>query len=214
MKNILKFLAISLMIMSFSSAKAEIQYGFAITAGQADVSGTETEGTAADTSDRSKSIKETFVGGDIFIESVSDSGMTYGLSYVPIDVKLGSGSRTDTATTTAAGGAENDTGTRTAEADLSDLVTAYANIPFGTNGWYTLLGVHMATVETTETLNTNAYPNEDIFGAQIGFGQRNGNMKYEFSYSNFEEINISSAAGANSVSADADVLQFRLSYGF
>jgi len=68
--------------------------------------------------------------------------------------------------------------------------------------------------ETTETLNTNAYPNEDIFGAQIGFGQRNGNMKYELSYSNFEEINISSAGGANSVSADADVLQFRLSYGF
>ena len=201
------------MIMSFSSAKAEIQYGFAITAGQADISGTETEGTAADTSDRSKSIKETFVGGDIFIESVSDSGMTYGLSYVPIDVKLGSGSRTDTSTG-ADVASEADTGTRTAEADLSDLVTAYANIPFGTNGWYTLLGVHMATVETTETLNTNAYPNEDIFGAQIGFGQRNGNMKYEFSYSNFEEINISSAAGANSVSADADVLQFRLSYGF
>ena len=213
MKNILKFLAASLMIMSFSSVKAEIQYGFAITAGQADVSGTETEGTAADTSDRSKSIKETFVGGDIFIESISDSGMTYGLSYVPLDVKLGSGSRTDTSTG-ADVASEADTGTRTAEADLSDLVTAYANIPFGTNGWYTLLGVHMATVETTETLNTNAYPNEDIFGAQIGFGQRNGNMKYEFSYSNFEEINISSAAGANSVSADADVLQFRLSYGF
>ena len=201
------------MIMSFSSVKAEIQYGFAITAGQADVSGTETEGTAADTSDRSKSIKETFVGGDIFIESISDSGMTYGLSYVPLDVKLGSGSRTDTSTG-ADVASEADTGTRTAEADLSDLVTAYANIPFGTNGWYTLLGVHMATVETTETLNTNAYPNEDIFGAQIGFGQRNGNMKYELSYSNFEEINISSAGGANSVSADADVLQFRLSYGF
>ena len=213
MKNILKFLAASLMIMSFSSVKAEIQYGFAITAGQADVSGTETEGTAADTSDRSKSIKETFVGGDIFIESISDSGMTYGLSYVPLDVKLGSGSRTDTSTG-ADVASEADTGTRTAEADLSDLVTAYANIPFGTNGWYTLLGVHMATVETTETLNTNAYPNEDIFGAQIGFGQRNGNMKYELSYSNFEEINISSAGGANSVSADADVLQFRLSYGF
>jgi len=213
MKNILKFLTASLMIMSFSSVKAEIQYGFAITAGQADVSGTETEGTAADTSDRSKSIKETFVGGDIFIESISDSGMTYGLSYVPLDVKLGSGSRTDTSTG-ADVASEADTGTRTAEADLSDLVTAYANIPFGTNGWYTLLGVHMATVETTETLNTNAYPNEDIFGAQIGFGQRNGNMKYELSYSNFEEINISSAGGANSVSADADVLQFRLSYGF
>ena len=93
MKSILKILAASLMIMSLTSAKAEIQYGFAIIAGQADVSGTESEGTNPDTSDRSKTIKETFVGGDIFIESVTDEGVALGLSYVPVKIELGSGSR-------------------------------------------------------------------------------------------------------------------------
>ena len=214
MKNILKILAASLMIMSLTSAKAEIQYGFAIIAGQADVSGTETEGTNPDTSDRSKTIKETFVGGDIFIESVTDEGVALGLSYVPMKIELGSGSRTDTAVAAASGGAENDTGTRTASAELSNLITAYTNIPISSNGLYTLLGVHMATVETTETLNTESYGDEDIFGAQIGLGVRNGNIKYELAYSDFEDIKISSSGGANSVSADADVLSLRLSYAF
>ena len=49
--------------------------------------------------------------------------------------------------------AENDDGTRTASADVSDLITLYTNSPVGGNGWYGLLGYHMATVETNETLN-------------------------------------------------------------
>ena len=50
---------------------------------------------------------------------------------------------------------ENDDGTRTASADVSDLITLYTNIPMGTNGWYALLGGHLATVTTTETLADN-----------------------------------------------------------
>ena len=146
------------------------------------------------------------------MEVVSDSGMTYGVSYVPVDVELGSGERTDA---NGSDPAENDDGTRSASADVSDLITLYTNIPVGGNGWYGLLGYHFATIETTETLNSSSYPNEDITGYQIGIGQRIDTFKYELSYSDFEDINISSSGGnTNSVSADADALTFRISFGF
>ena len=51
-----------------------------------------------------------------------------------------------------------------------------------------------------------------IYGAQIGLGFRNGNLKYEASYSDFGDIDVSS--DNNKVTADADSMQFRISYGF
>ena len=210
----LNILVATLMFAFFTSVKAEIQFGFGLIAGQTSVDGTETEGTAADTSTRSASFDEVFVGGDIFVEMVQDGGMTYGLSYVPLDIEIGSGSRTDSSTG-ADVASEADTGTRTASADLSDLVTVYANVPFGGNGFYGLVGAHMVTVKTSETLNESSYGNEDIFGYQLGFGQRSGNLKLELAYSDFEDIDLSSSGGGtNSISADADAITFRMSYGF
>ena len=73
----------------------------------------------------------------------------------------------------------------------------------------------MVTVSTDETLNESSYGNEDIEGYQLGIGQRSGNFKYEFAYSDFEDISISSTGGGtNSISADADALTFRMSYAF
>lgn len=204
----------TIMFTFFTSLNAEIQYGFSLITGQTDISGSETEGTAADTSIRTKSIKEVFVGGDIFVESVADGGVTYGISLVPLDIEIGNGSRTDT----SAGAdiaSEADTGNRTASADLSNLITLYANVPMGTSGWYALLGGHYTTVSTNESLNESSYGDEDIYGMQIGLGLRGGNLKYELSYSDFEDINISSSGGGtNSITADADALTFRISYGF
>ena len=211
MKKIFALIS-TLFFLSTVSVKADVQFGFGLMTGQVSSSGTETEGTAADTSDRSKSFDELFFGADLFMEVVSDSGMTYGVSYVPVDVELGSGERADA---NGSDPAENDDGTRSASADVSDLITLYANIPVGDNGWYGLLGYHFATIETTETLNSSSYPNEDITGYQIGIGQRIDTFKYELSYSDFEDINISSSGGnTNSVSADADALTFRISFGF
>ena len=202
----------TILFLTSVSVKADVQFGFGLMTGQVSTDGTESEGTAADTSNRSKSLDEIFIGGDLFMEFVADSGMTYGISYVPVDVELGSGGRTDVNGSDAA---ENDDGTRTASADVSDLMTLYTNIPVGDNGWYGLLGYHFATIETSETLNESSYPDEDITGYQIGLGQRIDKFKYELSYSDFEDINISSTGGGtNSVSADADALTFRISFGF
>ena len=213
MKKIIA-LTSTLLFLTIASVKAEMQFGFGLMTGQLSADGTETEGTAADTSTRSKSFEEFFFGGDLFMENVSDSGFTVGLSLVPIDIEIGDGTRSDDSGS-ADIASEADTGTRTAEASVSNLVTLYTNIPVGSNGWDGLLGGHFATIKTEETLNESSYPDEDIFGIQVGIGQRLGNVKYELAYSDFEDIDISSTGGGtNKVSADADAVLFRLSFGF
>ena len=216
MRKIISSIAGSILLFWTSFAQAEgVQFGVGLIAGQLSADGTETEGTAADTSDRTKSFEEMFYGADLFVEVVGDNGGTLGLSYVPLDFEIGSGSRTDTAVATSKGGAENDTGTRTASADVSDLITLYANVPMGSNGWYALLGGHLATIKTSESLPNSSYGDEDVYGYQVGFGTRSGNRKIELSYSDFEDISINSTGGnTNSVSADADSLQLRISFGF
>jgi hypothetical protein len=212
MKNIIRILFCSVLLVWTTNVKADVQLGVGGILGLVSTDGTETEGTAADTSDRSKSIDEFFAGADLFIEAVGDNGGALGISYIPFDVDLGSGSRTDSDGDDAA---ENDDGTRTASAELTDFYTIYANMPMGSNGFYALLGYHFATVETTETLNESSYGNVDIEGYQLGFGKRSDNVKYELAYSDFEDIKITATGGGtNSVSADADALTFRISYGF
>ncbi len=213
MRKIISSIAGSILLFWTSFAQAEgFQFGVGFMAGQLNADGTETEGTAADTSNRSKSFDELFYGADLFAEIVGDNGFTIGLSYIPVDIEIGSGSRTDTDGDDAA---ENDDGTRTASADIEDLMTLYTNMPMGSNGWYALLGYHMATVTTSETLPNSSYGNEDITGYQLGLGKRNGNTKIELAYSDFEDIDISATGGnTNSVSADADALQLRVSFGF
>ena len=135
MKKLLSIIIASFLLIS--TAKAEVSFGFGLMAGQASTSGTETEGTAADTSNRSKSIDEFCVGADIFVEKELGNGMIFGVSYVPVDVELGSGNRTDT---NGSDPAENDDGTRKASADLADLITLYGNFPVGGGGAYAYPG--------------------------------------------------------------------------
>ena len=208
MKN--KFLAyICSFLFVCGVANAEVKFGASLMVGQADTSGHELE--AGSSSDKnSKSIKETFVGGSIFVEAVGDNGLTIGLDYVPLDIELGSGKRTDPSGTTG-----RDSGTRSASADVVNLITLYTNIPVGTGGYYGLLGVHSATVETSETLPTSTYGNEDILGLQVGVGLRSGNAKFEFSYSDFEDITLNGVGGnSNKIEADADAMMFKIAYGF
>ena len=208
MKNLLKILTATLMVMTLTSAKAEFKFGVGVMGGLLSTDGKEVD-PIADTSQQTKSLKEKFVGGDVFVENIFDNGIAVGLSYVPYSIDIGSVSRTDT------GINDDDTGTRFARAELDDLSTLYVNYPFGDAGGYMLGGIHYATIVTTETLPETTYGNEDIYGVQLGAGQRVGNMKYEIAYSNFETISIAgSGTSGLKAEADADALMFRVSYGF
>ena len=213
MNKLTKLFAIAVFSIWGSVAHADIKYGLGLMAGQVSTDGSETEGTAADTSTRSKSIEEIFVGADLYVESVADNGFAIGLSYVPFEIELGSGQRTDT-NSAADIPSEADTGTRKASADLTDFFTLYANVPMG-ESLYALLGYHFATISTAETLNETSYPDADVEGYQVGFGSRSGNMKYELAYSDFDSIKLTgTGGGTNTVTADADALTFRIAFGF
>lgn len=199
----------------FLNGVAQAGMGISLMAGQFNTDGTEKEFSGDNGPEsNSKSLEETFYGASIFLEGTADNGVTFGIDYVPLALELGSGSRTDTAVATAAGGAENDTGTRKASADVENLITLYTNVPVGSNDFYGLFGVHYAEITTSETLPNGTYGNKDLFGAQIGFGAKKGNIKYELSYSDFESISLSSSSGKSTVSADADALTFKIAVGF
>lgn len=213
MRSLKSIIASSLLLLWASVAQADIKLGVGLPLGQVETDGTETEGTAADTSDRTKSIKEQFIGADIFAEFVTDGGLAFGIKYIPMDIELGSGARTDV---DGSDPAENDNGTRSASADLTDFYTVYANMPVGGNGWYATLGYHQATVTTTESLNNSSYGNADIDGYEIGLGKNlDDNLRMELSYHDFEDISLTATGGGtNSIAANADAVTFRLAYGF
>ena len=215
MKNrLITFLASLMLVFSISSLKAaDYNIGFSLMTGQLDTSGHELEnGAAADKN--SKSLKEIFVGGSVFVEAVTDGGYAFGVDYVPVDLDVGDGKRTD-----AAGGdvpSEADTGNRKASASLEDLITVYANVPLSSNGLYGLVGYHTVDVTTSETLPSSSYGNTDMNGYQIGLGKRGDNYKFEVFYSDFEDISLTASGGKGShkIEADADVLGMKLSFHY
>ena len=195
-------------------AKADLSYGVSLMFGQVDTSGHELEsGSASDKN--SKSLKESFVVGSLFIEGRDDNGYAIGLDYVPVGLDIGDGKRTDSSTG-ADVASEADTGNRKASAEIENLFTLYANIPVGSDGYYGVLGLHYTTITTDETLPNSTYDDEDIFGFQVGLGMRSGNLKYELSYSDFSDIEINGKGGnsGNKIEADADALMFKIAYGF
>jgi len=212
MKNkCLTFLASALLMFSFSALKADINVGVSIMTGNLDTDGSETEKVDLNTGNdiNKKELSESFVGGSIFIEKVLDNGLALGVDYVPVDIDIGDGKRVDTAAV-----AENDSGTRTASASLEDLITIYANVPFGASGYYGLIGYHTVDVTTSETLNASKYGDVDLNGYQLGFGKKGDNYKLEAFYSDFDDISITSTGGSakHVISADADAMGIKLSY--
>ena len=212
MKNkILTGLASLMLMFSISTLKADVNVGASLMYGQSDTSGTETEITdlGGATDKNSKSLKETFLGASVFIEFVADNGVALGIDYVPVDVDIGDGKRTDTAAV-----AENNSGTRSASASLEDLITIYANIPLGGNGFYALAGYHTVDVTTKESLPKSSYGDADLNGYQVGLGKKGDNYKLEFFYSDFEDISLTATGGSAShkIDADADAMGLKLSF--
>ena len=180
-------------------------------AGTYETDGSETEATVTGITSEvtNHSEKEGFYGASVYVEKELANGFVVGLDWVPMDVELGSGERTD-----ADGeNASDDDGTRKASADIENLFTLYTHIPVGP--MYLLLGYHDADITTTETLPNSTYGDASVNGLQYGLGIKSDNMKFEVAYSDFDDISLASSnASTQKIKADADALAFRLSYGF
>ena len=161
-KNIAIFL--SLLFLTFQSAKADVAIGLTAAAHSLDASGTETTRTS----------NEKNVGGntedvlvpEIFVEATADNGVSIGLAYIPTR-ELGNKSRSDT-------NSDGDTGTYTAKAELDNVVQLYVDVPFAETFGSTVygkVGIQHATITTLESLNSgSSYPDEEIDGTFVGAG--------------------------------------------
>ena len=213
MKKLLAVFTVLSMLFALPANAAGINFGFSLMAGQFDTDGSETEKTVSGvTSEKTtKSLSENFYGGSIFAEIEADNGIIIGLDYIPLDIKLGSGSRTDSSSG-ADVASEADTGDRSAEANVKDLFTIYTHVPVGPV--YAVLGYMDADVTTKETLPTSTYGNSSINGFQYGLGVKRDSMRFEIDYSDFDSISLTSSANTNKIEADADALNAKLSFAF
>ena len=213
MKKLLAVFTVLSMLFALPANAAGMNFGFSLMAGQFDTDGSETEKTVTGvTSEKtSKSLSEDFYGGSIFAEIEADNGIIIGLDYIPLDIKLGSGSRTDSSSG-ADVASEADTGDRSAEANVKDLFTIYTHVPVGPV--YAVLGYMDADVTTSESLPTSTYGDASINGWQYGLGVKRDMMRFEIAYSDFDSISLTSTANTNKIEADADALNAKISFAF
>ena len=213
MKKLFSVISLLFFVTTFS-AKAEMGVGVTVAGHMIDASGTETTRNSGETNNGSHD--ETVVVPEIFVESIADSGLTIGISYIPTR-DMGSKSRSDT-------NSDGDTGTYKAKAELSDVIQFYTDIPtsmtIGSYPIYTKLGLQRVTVDTLESLNSGSeYPNKDLFGFTLGFGTKGdlpyGNNLYykvEVTYTNFEQYEGTSSG--NKVTADLEDYAAKFSVGY
>ena len=90
---------------------------------------------------------------------------------------------------------------------------------------YFKLGYIIADLNTTESLDTGSkYGNVTLNGIMYGIGVKNelnrGYTKFELTYTDYDNISITDSTGRtgvstnNSITANLDATQLRLSYGF
>ena len=156
-----------------------------------------------------------------------DNGFTLGFDYVigSADVNRKKLSRTDT--TADANEAVQDDGKSTAQAEIENVMSVYAELPLHA-GLYAMAGYVQMDVNTTETsaITTRAtYGNETVNGITYGLGYKNsfgtnGFYKIQGSYIDmdgmtFNDSNTASgAAGGNRITADLDVTKATFAVGY
>ena len=211
---------IALIMLAFSSASyAEMKYGVSGALTYIDASGTETEGGEKTNADADHLV----VIPSVFAEYVFSDAVSVGLDYIPFsaDVSDKTKSRTDTETSVSGTATTTSTSrTQKAQAELENHLTLYANYNLG-NGGYFKGGVAHVTLNTEESLGTGSkYGNDDIMGYVIGFGVESGNWRTEVTFTDYEDISLTSSVARtgvttnNKIDADLDTLALRVSYAF
>ena len=213
------FLIISIAMFTFvGKAYAEMSYGISGAITNIDASGSETEGGERSTADANNTV----LIPSIFAEYAFSDTISLGLDFIPLkaDVSNKTKSRTDTETSVSGNTATTSTTrNQSANAELKNHVTLYANYSFG--GMFAKVGVAAVTLDTAESLDTGAnYGNEDIYGGVIGVGMQQDNHRFEVVYTDYEDISLTSTVARtgvtnnNKIEADLDTVAFKYSYVF
>ena len=236
MKNLKNTIAILILTtFGFTAANAG-SFGIGVTGSYAAVKAEGTESDKDGATDlsaesvaslRSATAHNDTIIGSVFAEYSMDNGFTVGLDYIPgsADVNSKSLSRTDvTADVKEVQG--QDDGARTAQAEVENHYTIYAELPVHA-GMYIKGGYVEMDVNTLEsnavTAGGSTYGNTTVDGILFGLGYKNsfgsnGYYKLEGSHTEFDTISLASSEAdkGNNISADLDVtkLTFALGYAF
>ena len=214
MKKLLAIIC-SVFFIYAAPVSAEIAVGITANFAELDTDGSETELTG-DAEVTNASISEDVVVPEIFIEAVNDSGLAFGIAYVP-SRDLGRKTRTDTQPT---GDDDTDNGTYVADAELKDVIQVYTDIPVGPI--YAKLGYSRANLKTNElSISGTTYENQHVNGYTVGVGYRGdsiplmgaGFYKVEATYTDFDEYSKDSSNGTKRVKADTEVTSLKISVG-
>ena len=211
---------IALVMLAFSSASyAEIKYGVSGALTFIDASGTETEGGEKNTGDADNIV----VIPSVFAEYVYSDTISIGLDYIPLKADVSDKAKKRTEQETSVTGTDTKvttSRTQSAQAELENHITLYANYYLG-NGGYIKGGVANVSLNTDESLGTGSkYGNVDIMGYVLGFGIDSGNWRTEVTYTDYEDISLTSSVARtgvttnNKIDADLDTLALRVSYAF
>ena len=219
MKKIHQFI-IAMIVLAFSSTSyAEIKYGVsgALTFIEAD--GTETEGGEKNSGDAENIV----VIPSLFAEYAYSDTISLGIDYIPFSADVSDKTKKRSDTETSVTGTTTTTSTsrsQSAQAELENHITLYANYNLD-NGLYLKGGVAHVTLNTEESLGTGSkYGNEDILGYLVGFGIESGNWRTELTYTDYEDISLTSSVARtgvttnNKIDADLDTVALRVSYAF
>ena len=163
---------------------------------------------------------------EVFLEYAAQYehvGMTFGVSVIPGDTEIGAKSRTDTASD--ANDVNDDGGTYTAKADVSDHITIYVEPTlYAGNGFGIFLkaGVSHVKVLSLESItfgdDSSAYGNQSVFGGMTGAGIKyqapNGLLvKVEHTETVYETVDLDGNNG-NTISAQPEASSTKLSIGY
>ena len=227
MKKILIGLVTSLFL---SSAAIAGQFGIGVTGSIAAISGQGTESDTDNATDlgtegaslRTASAAETAIIPSVFAEYSFDNGFVFGYDYVigTADVNQNALSRTDL--TTDGNETVQDDGARTAQAEIENVMSIYAEVPLqaGLYGKIGYVKMDVNTLETTAISPGGVYGNTNVDGTIYGAGYKNsfgsnGFYKVEGTHTTFDSISLSSSTD-NKITADLDVTKatFAIGYNF
>jgi len=226
MKKLRILLSVFLGAFLFTSVQAgSIGLGISGNVGTISAEGTETEassGSETENSVRTATAGNNFAFGTAFLEyNFGDSErFTIGVDYVPgtADVNNKSLSRTDV--TADASEANQQDGTRTANAEISDHITYYAELVL-VEGFYVKAGIAQVDIKTKDSYTTGTYgtyPDKTLDATIFGLGVKgdlgDGNLFYklEGTYHDYDNFSATSTT-SNTVSASLDGYNGKLAIG-
>ena len=189
--------------------------------------GSETE-TTGDKEENHGEVTESAALPSLFAEysaiHSSGLGITVGAEYVPGEAEIGSKSRLDE---DGSDPAENDDGTYTAKAEVSNYASIYIEPTFMFSeswGLYGKVGAARITVNSLENIgvgaNSSTYADEDINGGMYGIGFRGQHssgafVKVEGLVTKFEGFTLTSTTGnKNTIQARPESRAIRLAVGY